>query len=93
MKEGQNNDVSYLHKSWASETVSLNHHDKEVEAGEEGSEDKKGAEDGSQADIEKAMEDGAEINLEETTRQRRQGKKIDFDDGVYIVHRWRQRQD
>ena len=65
-----------LHEPGAVEAVSLDHHDEEVEAGEKGSEDYKGAEDGREAYVEKAMEDGAEIYLGgDTTRQRMQEQR------------------
>ena len=72
MEEWQNDDVPDLHEPGAVETVSLDHHDEEVEAGKKGSEDYKGAEDGREAYVEKAMEDGAEIYLEAKTCQRKQ---------------------
>ena len=39
VEERQNDDVPDLHEPWAVEPVSLDHHDEEVEAGEEGPED------------------------------------------------------
>ena len=75
MEEWQNDDVPDLHEPGAVEAVSLDHHDEEVEAGEKGSEDYKGAEDGREAYVEKAMEDGAEIYLEAKTSQRKQNQR------------------
>ena len=70
VEERLNDDVPDLHKPRAVEAVPLDHHDEEVEAGEKGSEDYEGAEDGIEADIEEAMEDGAEIYLDDRTRQK-----------------------
>ena len=66
-------DVPQLHEPRAVEGVPLDHHDAEVEADEEGSEDYEDAKDGIEADIEEAMEDGAEINLDDG-----QGRKNPF---------------
>ena len=70
VEEGLDDDVPDLHEPRAVETVSLDHHDEEVEAGKEWPEDDEGAEDGREADIEKAMEDGAEQDLEDKKRQK-----------------------
>ena len=71
VEERLEDDVPDLHEPRAVEAVPLHQHDEEVEAGEKGSEDCKGAEDGKEADIEEAVEDGAEIYLYDKTRQKR----------------------
>ena len=77
VEERQNDDVPDLHEPWAVEPVSLDHHDEEVEGGEDRSKDYKGAKDGREANIEKAMENGAEIYLEPTTSQRKPESEIE----------------
>ena len=66
VEERLEDDVPDLHEPRAVEAVPLRQHDEEVEAGEKGSEDCKGAEDGKEADIEEALEDGAEIYLDDS---------------------------
>ena len=71
VEERLNDDVPDLHKPRAVEAVPLDHHDEEVEAGEEGAEDNKDDGDGREADIEKAVEERAEIYLATHKSQRR----------------------